>query len=128
MVLEENGEDKNCLQRIEEKRTLPNNILRIKVNWVGHILRRNSLLHEEIEGQMTEVKGIGRRRRRKQLLADLLNRKIYWGIKGKNLKIEKDENDSLSHEYEKEIQFIFLKSMDRLISNILNNNSNNNSE
>ena len=58
----------------------------------------------------------------------LWNSTLTFSVKGKNLKIEKDENDSLSHEYEKEIQFIFLKSMDRLISNILNNNSNNNSE
>ena len=27
-----------------------------------HILRRNCLLHDVIEGQMTEVKGVGRRR------------------------------------------------------------------
>ena len=33
-----------------------------KANWIGHILRRYCLLHNAIEGQMTEVKGIGRRR------------------------------------------------------------------
>ena len=37
---------------------LPNNILRRKVNWIGHILRINYLLHDAIEGQTTEVKGI----------------------------------------------------------------------
>ena len=30
---------------------------------IGHILRRNYLLHDAIEGQMTEVKGVGRTRR-----------------------------------------------------------------
>ena len=51
MVLEENGEDKmvresiknitrneQVLERIGEKRTLLNNILRRKANWIGHIL------------------------------------------------------------------------------------------
>ena len=50
------------LGRLGEKKTLLNNILRIKVNWIGHILRRNCLLHDAIDGQMTEVKVIGRRR------------------------------------------------------------------
>ena len=34
---------------IGEKRTLLNNIVRRKANWVGHILRRNCLLHDAIE-------------------------------------------------------------------------------
>ena len=34
------------------------NILRKKANWTGHILRRHCL-HDAIEGQMTEVKGVG---------------------------------------------------------------------
>ena len=58
-------------------RTLLNNILRRKVNWIGHILRRNCLLHYAIEGQMTEMKGLGRRT---QLLDDLRNRRRYWEL------------------------------------------------
>ena len=69
MVLEENGEDKrsekvtneHVLDRIGEKRTLLNNILCKEANWIGYILRRNSLFHDAIEGQMTEVKEVGRR-------------------------------------------------------------------
>ena len=38
----------------------------------------NLSLHDAIEGQMTEVKGVGRRRT--QLLADLINRR-YWQLK-----------------------------------------------
>ena len=53
-------------------------ILRRKTNWIGHILRRNCLLHDAIEGQITEVKGVGRRR---QLLDDLRNRRRYWELK-----------------------------------------------
>ena len=76
--------------------TLLNNIVRRKANWIGHILRRNYLLHDAIEGQMTEVKGVGRRRT--QLLDDLRNRRRYWDLKSK-LKIEKDGDDSLSIEH-----------------------------
>ena len=64
--------NEQVLERIGEKRTLLNNILRRKANWIGHILRRNCLLHDAIEGQMTEVKGVGRRT---QLLDDLRNRR-----------------------------------------------------
>ena len=62
-----------------EKRVLLNNILRIKYNWVGHILRRNCLLHNAIEGQMTKVKGVGRRRT--QLLDNLRNIRRYRELK-----------------------------------------------
>ena len=64
--------NEQVLDLIGEKRTLINNILRRKANWIGHILRRNCLLHDAIEGQMMEVKGLGRRRT--QLLDDLRNR------------------------------------------------------
>ena len=60
------------------KRTLLNNILCRKANWIGHILRTNCLLHDAIEGQMTKVKGVGRRRT--QLLDDLRNGS-YWELK-----------------------------------------------
>jgi hypothetical protein len=57
---------------------LLNNILPRKVNWIGHILRRNCFFHYAIEGQMTEVKGLGRGRT--QLLDDLRNRRRYWEL------------------------------------------------
>ena len=44
--------NKQVLQRIGEKMTLINNILRRKANWSGHILRINCVLHDTIEGQM----------------------------------------------------------------------------
>ena len=64
---------------IGEKRTLLYNILSRKANWIGHILRRNRLLHDGMERQMTEVKGVGKRRT--QLLDDLINRRRYWELK-----------------------------------------------
>ena len=42
------------------------------------------------------------------------------------MKIEKDGNDCLSFELKDEMQVIFHKSMDMLISNILNKNNSNN--
>ena len=71
--------NEQVLDRIGEKRTLLNNVLSRKANWIGHILRRNCLFHDTIEGQMTDVKGVGRRRT--QLLDDLRNRRRYWGVK-----------------------------------------------
>ena len=62
-------------EQVLDKMTLLNNILRRKANWIGHILRRNCLLHDAIEGQMIEVKGVGRRRT--QLLDDLRNGRRY---------------------------------------------------
>ena len=48
--------NEEVLERIEEKWKLLNNILPIIANRVGHILRRNCILHDSIKGQMTEVK------------------------------------------------------------------------
>ena len=64
--------NKQVLEHIGEKRTLLNNILHREANWIGHILRINCLRHDFIEGQITEVKGVGRRTA--QLLDDLKNR------------------------------------------------------
>jgi hypothetical protein len=41
-------------ERIEEKRTLQNNMLNRKGNWIGHILRRNFLPNDGNDGLMTE--------------------------------------------------------------------------
>ena len=71
--------NEQVLDRIGEERKLLNNILRRKTNCIGHIQRRNCLLHDAIEGQMTEVKGVGRRRT--HLLDDLRNRRRYWELK-----------------------------------------------
>jgi hypothetical protein len=84
--------NEQVLEHIGEKRTLENNILRRKTNWIGHNLTRNCLLHGAIEGQMTEVKGVGRRRT--QLLGDLKKNRRYW-----KLKIKKDGDGSLSIEH-----------------------------
>jgi hypothetical protein len=70
--------NEQVLEHIGEKRTLLNNILCRKTNWIGHILRKNFLLHD-IKEQMMEVKGVGRRRT--HLLDDMRNRRRYWELK-----------------------------------------------
>ena len=69
--------NEQVLERIGVKMTLINIILRRKTNVIGHILRRNCLLHDTNEGQMTEVKRVGRRRT--QPLDDLRNIR-YWEL------------------------------------------------
>ena len=69
--------NEQVLEHSIEKRIFLN-ILHRKVNWIGHILRRNCLIHDAIEGQMTKVKGV---RRRTQLLENLRNNGIM-GAKG----------------------------------------------
>jgi hypothetical protein len=64
---------------IGEKKAILNNILRRKANCIGHILRRNCFLHDAIEGRMTGVKAVGRRRTK--VLDDLRNRRRYWELK-----------------------------------------------
>jgi hypothetical protein len=38
------------LLRVKEQRSILHEIRKWKVNWIGHILRRNCLLHRVIEG------------------------------------------------------------------------------
>ena len=44
--------NEEILERLGEKRTLLNNILRRKANRIRHIVRRSCLLHDAIEGQI----------------------------------------------------------------------------
>ena len=70
------------MEHIREKRTLLNNILCRKANWIGHT-RRINRLHDVIEGQMMKVKEVGRRKT--QQLDDLRNRRFgrYHSCLGK---------------------------------------------
>jgi hypothetical protein len=54
-----------------------------KANWIGHILRRNCLLKEVIEGKIKGRIEVTRRRgrRRKKLLDDLGDRRGYSHLK-----------------------------------------------
>ena len=48
------------LERVGQNKTLLNNILQIKVNWIGHILKRNCLLRDT-----TDDKSVSSRRKRR---------------------------------------------------------------
>jgi hypothetical protein len=54
-----------------------------KANWIGHILRRNCLLKQVIEGKIKGELEVTRRRRRrrKKLLDDLKDRRGYSHLK-----------------------------------------------
>ena len=54
-----------------------------KANWIGHILRRNCLLRQVIEGKIKGEMEVTRRqgRRRKKLLDDLMDRIGYSHLK-----------------------------------------------
>ena len=71
--------NEQVLEDIRKKRTLLNNSLPRKAIRIDRILRRNCLLYGVIEGQMTELKGVGRIRT--HVLDDLRNRRRYWELK-----------------------------------------------
>ena len=60
-----------------------NEIRKRKANWIGHILRRNCLLQQVIEGKIKGgIEVTGRRgRRRRKLLDDLKERRGYSHLK-----------------------------------------------
>jgi hypothetical protein len=71
------------LLRVKEQRNILHEISKRKANWIGHILRRNCLLQQVIEGNIKgriEVTG-RRRRRRRNLQNDLKERRGYSRLK-----------------------------------------------
>ena len=69
--------------RVNEQRNILHEISTRKVNWIGHILRRNYLLQRVIEGKTKGEIEVTRRRgrRRKELLDDLKERRGYSHLK-----------------------------------------------
>jgi hypothetical protein len=65
--------------RIKEQRNILHEISKRKANWIGHILRRNCLLRQFIEGKIKGgIEVTGRRGRiRRKLLDDLKERRGY---------------------------------------------------
>ena len=68
--------NEEVLLRVNEQRNILHEIRKRKANWIGHILRRNCLLKQVIEGKIKGEMEVakGRGRRRKKLLDDLRNR------------------------------------------------------
>jgi hypothetical protein len=71
------------LLRVSEQRNILQEIRKRKANWIGHILRRNCLLKQVIEGKIQGQIEVTRRRgrRRKKLLDDLGDRRGYSNLK-----------------------------------------------
>ena len=91
MVLEKDGEDQldhhvrneEVLLRVNAQRNILHEIRKRKANWIGHILRRNCLQKQGIEGKIKGQIEVTRRRgrRRKKLLDDLKDRSGYCQLK-----------------------------------------------
>ena len=75
--------NEEVLLRVNEQRNILHEIRKRKANWIGHILRRNCLLQQVIEGKMKGQIEVTRRRgrRRKKLLDDLKDRRGYCELK-----------------------------------------------
>jgi hypothetical protein len=75
--------NEEVLLRVKEQRNILYEISKRKANRIGHILRRNCLLQQIIEGKIKggiEVTG-GRGRRRRKLLDSLKERRGYSHLK-----------------------------------------------
>jgi len=79
----EHVRNEEVLLRIKEQRNMLHEIRKRKANWIGHILRRNCLLKQVIEGKRKGEMEVARRRgsRRKKLLDDLKDRRGYSHLK-----------------------------------------------
>ena len=69
--------------RVNEQRNVLHEISKRKANWIVHILRRNCLLQQVIEGKIKGQIEVTRTRgkRRKKLLDDLKDRRGYCQLK-----------------------------------------------
>jgi hypothetical protein len=79
--------NEEVLLRVKEQRNILHEISKRKANWIGHLLRRNYLLQQVIEGKINGgVEVTGRReRRRRKLLDDLKERGGYSHLKEEDL-------------------------------------------
>jgi hypothetical protein len=71
------------LLTVSDQRNILHQVKKRKTNWIGHILRRNCLLKQVIEGKIQGRVEVTRRRgrRRKKLLDNLGDRRGYSHLK-----------------------------------------------
>jgi hypothetical protein len=71
--------NEEVLLRVKEQRNILHEIIKRKVNWIGHISHRNCLLQQVIEGKIKGgIEATGRRGRRlRKLLSDVTERRGY---------------------------------------------------
>jgi hypothetical protein len=69
--------------RVKEQRNILHEVSKRKANWIGHILRRNCLLQQVIEGKINGgIEVTGRRGRRlRKLVDELKERSGYSHLK-----------------------------------------------
>ena len=79
--------NEEVLLTVKEQRNILHEISKRKVNWIGHILRRNCLLQRVTEGKIKgRIEVTGRRgRRRRKLQDDRKERRGYSHLKEKAL-------------------------------------------
>jgi len=79
--------NEEVLLRVNVQRNILHEIRKRKANWIGHILRRNCLLKQVIEGKKKGEMEVARRRGRrcKKLLDELKDRRGYSHLKQKAL-------------------------------------------
>jgi len=75
--------NEEVLLRVNKQRNILHEIRKRKANWVGHILCRNCLPRQVIEGKIKGEIEVTRRRgrKRKKLLDDLKDRRGYSHLK-----------------------------------------------
>jgi len=75
--------NEEVLLRVNEQRNILHEIRNPKANWIGHILRRNCLLKQVIEGEIKGEMEVTRRRgrRHRKLLDVLKERRGYSHLK-----------------------------------------------
>ena len=75
--------NEEVLLQVNDQRNILHAVTKRKANWIGHILRRNCLLKQVIEGKRKGEMDVTRRRgrRRKKLLDDLKDRRGYCHLK-----------------------------------------------
>ena len=71
--------NEEVLLTVNEQRNILHEIRKLKANWIGHILRRNCLLKQVIEGKIKGNMEVARRH--KKLLDDLKDRRGYSHLK-----------------------------------------------
>jgi hypothetical protein len=57
--------NEEVLLRVKEQRNIPHEISKRKADWIGHILRRNCLLQQVIEGKIKVGDSSDRKTRKK---------------------------------------------------------------
>jgi hypothetical protein len=79
--------NEEVLLGVNEQTNILHEIRKRKAIWIGHILRRNCVLKQVIEGKTKEEMEVIRRRgrRRKKLLDDLKDRRGYSHLKEESL-------------------------------------------